>query len=149
MYRVSYRTHFKVRKEHIPAAAKLAKELFELWEDNVDTEDMILTFDEQNGWFTFDTKGDCQCPRWLTDDTPMMLRDLGRHCARGSMVYHTKGGESYNFPVGPSVLSQQQTLEMEQVLTAMDALKAVMPLVPDDSATALKQALDVLDNLRK
>lgn len=149
MYRVAYRTHFKVQKDRIADASKMAADLFKLWEENVDTEEMIMTFDDQNGWFTFDTRGDCQCPRWLTDDTPMMLRDLGRMCLRGSMVYHSKGGETFNFPVGPSVLSKQQMLEMEAVLTAMDALKAVIPLVPDDAVEPLTEALNVLDDLRK
>ena len=148
MFRVSYRAHFRIRPECLAEAGEQVRELFRLWHENVDTENMTLSHDPESGWFTFDTGGDCQVPRWITDDTPILLRQLGRYSRRGTMVYHGKGGERFDFPVGPNVLSERQAREMEKLIRAEEALREVRAVVPDDALPEVDRVMALLNDLR-
>ncbi|GAU08067.1 hypothetical protein [Desulfoplanes formicivorans] len=149
MTKVSYEVRLQLNLDHLEVAKESIEKLFGIWEENVDPEEMTMLFDEQTGEVLFDTKGEHDVSPWITDDTPLLLHQLGKLSLSGAYVHHTMDGKTLHFAVGPNKLARQQALEMAHIRKAIYSLNEAVEYLPDEYKPQVEELVTTLRNLYK
>ncbi|WP_462325760.1 hypothetical protein [Desulfoplanes sp.] len=149
MTKVSYDVRLQLSHDHMDAAKEAIDKLFAIWEENVDPEEMSMLFDIQTGEILFDTRGEHDVSPWITDDTPLLLHQLGKLAVNGAYVHHTMDGKTLNFAVGPNKLARQQALEMAHIRKAIYSLNEAVEYLPDEYKPQVEELVTTLRNLYK
>ena len=132
MTKVSYEVQLQLKPEHTKEAKDSIEKLFAIWSENVDPEEMTMIFDEQTAEVVFDTRGDHDVSPWITDDTPLLLHQLGKLAVNGAYVHHKMEGEIHNFAVGPNKLAREQAFEMAHIRKAIYSLNEASEYLPEE-----------------
>ena len=149
MTKVSYEVRLQLSPDHLEDAKESVDKLFAIWEENVDPEEMTMLFDAQTCEILFDTKGEHDVSPWITDDTPLLLHQLGKLALSGAYVHHSMEGKTLNFAVGPNKLAREQALEMAQIRKAIYSLNEAVEYLPDEYKPQVEDLVTTLRNLYK
>ncbi len=149
MTKVSYEVRIQLKPEHIPEASESIEKLFAIWKENVDPEEMTMIFDKQTAEVIFDTRGEHDVSPWITDDTPLLLHQLGKLAVNGAYVHHQMAGKLHNFAIGPNKLAREQALEMAHIRKAIYSLNEARDYLPDEYKPQVETLITTLRNLYK
>ena len=149
MTKVSYEVHLQLRPEHLKDANESVEKLFAIWSENVDPEEMTMIFDDQTSEILFDTKGERDVSPWITDDTPLLLHQLGKLARNGAYVHHKMDGEIHNFAIGPNKLAREQALEMAHIRKAIYSLNEAIEYLPEEYKPQVETLVTTLRKLYK
>ncbi len=149
MTKVSFDVRMQLNREHLETAKGSIEKLFGIWEENVDPEEMTMLFDPQTGEVRFDTKGEHDVSPWITDDTPLLLHQLGKLAVSGAYVHHTTDGKNLHFAVGPNTIAKKQALEMAHIRKAIYSLNEAVEYLPEEYKPQVEELITTLRNLYK
>ncbi len=147
MTKVSYNVEIQLNPELIETAKESIDKLFGIWEENVDPEEMNMVFDEETGELLFNTQGERDVSPWITDDTPLLLHQLGKLAVCGAYVHQTLDGKTVNFAVGPNKIAREQALEMVHIHKAVYSLKEAVEYLPDEYKPQVEELVATLEKL--